>query len=162
MFDYFKKALPLKMKKLFLSCLPTTMNDAAIKAQTYMNIAENEKEVSFSSEFSSINIKDNDTINGSHDHNGRDRHNYCGERHDYRDCHELKHDMKHGRLCRTQGRASLRGRKLNKPWNRSWNGHVAHTCMCPDNNNMQTMRTQTDIHMSSCAHAYQGMDKDFQ
>ncbi len=51
MFDYFKRALPLEMKKFVLSSRPTNMKDATDKAQTYVDIASNEKEITFSTKF---------------------------------------------------------------------------------------------------------------
>ncbi len=57
-FDYFKRALPLEIEMFVLSSRPTNMKDAADKAQTYVDIGNNEKESFFSTKFSSITLTD--------------------------------------------------------------------------------------------------------
>ena len=99
MFDYFKRALPLEMKKFVLSSGPTTMKDAAAKAQTYIDIASNEKEVTFCTEFSSITLTD-ETTEPERGKNKKLLCLYCGQKHNYRDCPLLESDIVNDRLGR--------------------------------------------------------------
>ena len=88
-FDYFKKAIPIDMKKFVMSSEPKTIKEAASKAQTYLDITEaDSKEVTFG--FSSLQLESEIAITCD----------YCKGQHSFKDCKSLESDLASGKISR--------------------------------------------------------------